>query len=630
MKRGRRYLWWIEVLIPLVFGFAISLILTSVLYGGHKRDRLASQAEKYLIEFALRGAKREATSKEKISVVSLTENDLSVFPSSTNKKYKGADISAYAEVLEKIALSKPKLIFLSWFPEAHLTSEQYLKPIIDVIARIGDNTKVFIAYPVAEIGLLPDKLREAVSILEGDDCHYEVTSYCSYDKNWSGKWIIQTIADLFWDEDEAKLPRYHISTNLPHTWPNYLVNVPRPDSLREYSFSDVRDGQVNFSGDAVFIGDRLIQRPEFAVSAQVLQRLFTIHDDATRDISEAGTPYHVFWAQLAQMFHDRQTVAVLPAWLTQCMIVIYCLTMFYLLWRYPAYWALCFLLVVSLALPFLNRLFLRHFGFYAPCFDIIYAGFLAFLYPAFGLLSVELYRRWQLAALERTLQNTEALKRNFISLISHNLNTPVARMQGLVDMLCVMPEADKLSSLLQPLREEIARLQLCVRGVLISSSLSDRTFHESNYSAQSLQDEMEALIKPLLDRLGIRIHLQLPRDEEERLIPFFVDARAYCFAVASLLALLGLERDKKVDCLLNVIIGENSDFYDLCLTIRGLDAQELSRVKRLSDSFLSSSHEAFFMHMLLRFLEVFFSAYEASISTDVPTSFSLHVPVRSS
>lgn len=628
MRLRRRYFWWVQVLIPVIFGFAISLVLTYILYGGHKRDRLASQAEKFLIEFALKGAKHDAISNDKISIVSLTENDLAYLPPSKSKKYKGADISAYADVLRKVSASKPDFIFLSWFPEAHQTSAQYLKPLIEVIREIGDKTKVFVAYPVAEIGLLPSQLREAVTVLEGDDCHYEVTSYCSYDKNWSGKWIVQTIADLFWGQDEALLPRSHISTNLPHTWPNYLVNVPRPKSLHEYSFKDVYDGDINFSGNAVFIGDRLIQKPEFAVSPSVLQRLFTIHDDATRNVSETGTPYHVFWAQLAQMFHDRQTVAVLPSWLTDGLIAVYCLTMFYLLWRFPAYWALALLLGISVALPFLNRFFLRDFGFYAPSFDIIYAGFLAFLYPAFGLLSVELYRRWKLAALERTLQNTEALKRNFISLISHNLNTPVARMQGLVDMLWSMPEANRFSDLLHPLREEIARLQLCVRGVLISSSLSDGTFHESHYSVQSLKDEMEGLIKPLLERLGISLQLHLPRDEDERLIPFFVDARAYCYAVASLLALLDTHRERDLDCLLTINIEEKDEIYDLCLTIKGLDAQEISKLHSFLDSFLGTGQETFFMQMLLRFLRVFFSAYRVSTSSAAPGSFSMHVPVR--
>lgn len=630
MRHGRRYLWWIEVLVPLIFGFIVSLVLTFVLYDGHKRDRLASQAEKFLVEFALKGAKRDAIANDRISIVSLTEQDLPYFHPSENKRYKGADISAYATVVERIARTKPEMIFLSWFPEAHSPSESYLKPLLKTLREVGSLTKIYVAYPVAEIGLLPGELREIVTILEGDDCHYEMTSYCSYDKAWSGKWVVQTIADLFWGSEEANLPRYHVSTNLPHTWPNYLLNLPRSESIAEFSFKDVKDGNLNFAGKAVFIGDRIVQKPEFAVSPQILQRLFTIHDDATRDISETGTPYHVFWAQLAQMFHDKQTIAVVPEWAHDFFIVLYCVVMFYLLWRFPAYFALSFLLIVSLAFPFLNRIFLRKFGFYVPSFDIIYAGFLAFLYPAFGLLSIELYRRWKLAALERTLQSREALKRNFISLISHNLNTPVARMQGLVDMLWAAPEADSILNLLHPLRKEIARLQLCVRAVLISSSLSDRTFHEANYSAQSLQTEMDGLIRPLLDRLGVRFELSLPRDEEGRFAPFFIDARAYCFAVASFLTLVGSANDKPLKCLIGVIIKESGDSYDLSLTVKGLNAVGMSRVQRFSDSFLHSPDEAFFDQMLFRFLQVFFDAYESRTVMSGSDVFSFHVSVRGS
>lgn len=630
MKQGRRYLWWVEVLVPLVFGFIVSLVLTYVLYGGHKRDRLASQAEKFLIEFALKGAKHDAITNDKISVISLTEDDLPYFPSSENKRYKGADISAYATILEKVARTKPEMIFLSWFPEAHNPSEAYLKPLLQAVREVKHLTKIYVAYPVAEIGLLPEALREDVTVLEGDDCHYEMTSYCSYDKAWSNKWVVQTIADLFWDSEEERLPRYHVSTNLPHTWPNYLLNLPRQGSLQEFSFKDVKNGDLSFSGKTVFIGDRLTQKPEFPVSPQILQRLFTIHDDATRDISETGTPYHVFWAQLAQMFYDRETIAVVPEWAHNFFIVMYCVTMFYLLWRLPAYWALCFLLVTSIALPFLNRIFLAHLRFYVPSFDIIYAGFLAFLYPAFGLLSIELYRRWKLAALERTLQNREALKRNFISLISHNLNTPVARMQGLVDMLWAAPDADRILNLLHPLRKEIARLQLCVRAVLISSALSDRTFHEANYSAQSLHAEMDALIKPLLDRLGVRFELSLPRDDEERLVPFFIDARAYCFAAASFLTLVSQAAEKPLNGFLAVIINENADFYDLSLTVKGVNAAGMNRAQRFSDSFLHSRDEAFFEQMLSRFLRVFFDAYNSSISIVSADAFSFRVSVRGS
>lgn len=545
MKEKRKKLWWAEIFLQLLLAAGIWGALTWILYGGNKRDSLVGQVEHYLIVNSLRAAAKPALKPGRIQMISLDETDVGALPPAPGHRMRDVDIRVYARLLDRVAVQRPEAIFLSWLPGAHQTDREYLEPIIAAARRAAPYTRLYIPYPYGELAALPKELRQVATVLEADDCGQRVAAFCPWNRLWMDQWVVQTIVDFFWQEP-TDIPAFHISKNLPDARPNYLLNLPLTDSLPELRFRQVlQDTRGDrFQGKLIFIGNSLVQDGTGA-GKKLLRRLFTATDDSGQPLARAGTPYHVFWARIAQMFEDGSTVGVPPYGVTIILVIFLSLMVIFLLWKVGAAPALGIFLIYSILYPWANDFGVRLFRVYIPMLDLVYSGFLTFLVAAFALLAVRSFRMWRLEARAKSHADTAALKGNFISLISHNLNTPVAKMQGLVDILRNDPKMGSLRPIIDSVRSEVARLQLCVRAVLISTALEDGSLDEKALSLSSLQKEFEQLISPILENFGIRIHLDLPEsDAEAMLTPFTMDSRALCFTLGALSALYGYDDDE--------------------------------------------------------------------------------------
>ena len=84
------------------------------------------------------------------------------------------------------------------------------------------------------------------------------------------------------------------------------------------------------------------------------------------------------------------------------------------------------------------------FGLWVPMAHPLLAGFLGYYFFIPYRLIVENRRSWEYYQKNRLLSQVEELKTNFISMMSHDLKTPIARIQGMSDV--ILSDSQPLSS----------------------------------------------------------------------------------------------------------------------------------------------------------------------------------------
>lgn len=525
---------WFEMVLPVLFGALVWGCLTYILYSGSS-DSLADRAERYLIERTLEGSQWESNENGLVQTVTLTTEDHENHAKAPSRVILDAHIDVYIRALEEVMEHGPEKVFLVWNQEAHRSDPAYFRRLVKTLDKYGPERVVLVVAKESQ-EYLPSALASWPGLRALDPCSHHVASACRY----THQFFMTAIEDImreFWGFEANKAPKFHLSENLPYQGPSFLLNLPKRAQGNEWSFSRLFDhqGREAMRGKIVFIGSDLTQNlhPDGSHAAG---RITLPGDHFTKE----SIPYHVFLSLVAKMFDQRMTIGVPPLIVTQILLLLLCAIILVLMWRVGTSAALGIFLVYSLLYPLANDFGVRIFRVYLPMFDFVYAGLLTFLVATYGLLSVQSFKRWRLDARERSLANVSELKGNFISLVSHDLNTPVAKMQGLMEILWKSPPGQAIEADLLKIRREMARLQLCVRAVLMSTRIESGSLNEGVISLGNLQREFEERVAPTLEKLGVRAQLEMA-DEYDDLNhhPFTIDSRAVSYGLAGLVTLLG-------------------------------------------------------------------------------------------
>ena len=92
-------------------------------------------------------------------------------------------------------------------------------------------------------------------------------------------------------------------------------------------------------------------------------------------------------------------------------------------------------LVSLAALLFFSSLLLFRFGVWLPIVHPVLAMFFTYYLIVPYRAILEYKKRWEVQEKHDLLVQVEEMKGNFLSLMSHDLKTPVARIQGLAEMV---------------------------------------------------------------------------------------------------------------------------------------------------------------------------------------------------
>lgn len=497
-----------RLIAPLLLGASLIGILVSTMWFGGKRESLAGYAEANLLRFALSNSVKPAADPSKVVVISVKDTDLTTLRRAPHEIVRDAHIEEYASILERVATHNPRMIVVSWLGSAHPMNEGYLKPLTDTIDRLGIAQKTILAVHFYTTGAVPDAVTQKYQVAEARDCYYEVNSFCTWNPKWN--WMPQRIADAFWTDQK----NWTLSQNLPHTLPNFVLNLPNPATLTTFSFLDFRPPVTAeiADGAAVFIGNDVMQELHFRDNKDLLQKTFVAASPLRRSLMTDGLPFHVFWAAMAEMFIENSTVAVVPEWLCTVALLMMCFAILLAIRRLRGM-ALGPFLICAVSLPLMNVVGVKLAHVYMPVVPIIAAGFVLFTAAAFISVSMSNYRKWRLDAAESTAERTSDIKENFISLISHNLNTPIAQLRGLLDILI---QKNSANAALTTSLIYLEIMRVTVRAVLNTSSMTTQPQSIASLTTRKIWQTFMDTEFSLLKRLSTVIDVQ-PLEEDEDL-----------------------------------------------------------------------------------------------------------------
>ena len=556
--------WWLDVLWPLLLAGALIGLLTFVIYAGQRHMRLASGGEDALLSASLAVAGNVPMSHQSETVViSADERDLTAqIPSGPIVAEEGTPIhdikvEGYARVLRRIAFAGPKLLVLSWTPSAHVGPESDYSALVDAMKQVPRGVKILLAYPPTEKWTIPAELQKLVSSVADSPCddYTDTQLVCPFNtahKPFSD-WVIQAMLVELGVDEPALRRRSVVSSDIARTHPSFIVNVDDPQNITTFAFRDILSPSFDLQvirGKVAFVGSNLIQ-PERVRSQPAIRRVFTSQSHG-EDLRRDGTPVHVFWAQLAGMFLGNESVSVPAGGIQAFVIVLFCTLMLMLLNRFGDVAAIGAFVSFVLSAPFVNGAAIRLMHLYIPLFDLYYFGLGTLILAGFGMLSKEAFHRWRLEESQRLHAHTADLKMNFTSLISHNLNTPIAKLQGVLDMLSHIPEADAWRGSIAAAQTNTAMLLLYVKSVLVTTAIEENAISPTPCVAQRITEEFVGNYHTIIARLGV--HLEVLADEDDEGLPVRVDLRSLHAALAALFALCRPAGDGSTDAVLGFAV----------------------------------------------------------------------------
>lgn len=133
-----------------------------------------------------------------------------------------------------------------------------------------------------------------------------------------------------------------------------------------------------------------------------------------------------------------------------------------------------------------------------------------FIFTSFQL-SIREYEKNQLEKEKDFLLDVEELKSNFLSLISHDLKTPIAKIQGICDRIMSRTIDEQLNSDVLALRQEAHELNRYIKTLLQVTRAEARAF-ELRADSMDINETIEAVceqLSPLAQSKSIRLDLQL-------------------------------------------------------------------------------------------------------------------------
>ncbi|MBM4251936.1 MAG: hypothetical protein FJ146_08185 [Deltaproteobacteria bacterium] len=542
----RKHLWWLDVLYPLALGLGLFAALSYVVYSGPRQSRLSLRLEKRLMEYSLvKSSGRPAVNPDMVRIITplwrLTDEELS-----TGDKL----IEFYADSIEHLSAAKIPLVIIHWQAEVRGSYDNVFDKLQRVVASTSGETKIFFVASPQQIEQIPILLRQDTVWLNDSPCDEakEIQIDCSYVPEYEG-WVVQRI---FENANpglaSTAIGSGWLSDQLANGFTGYVLNLTPPQGVSRQRLSKL--GSINALPNKlrVAIVSAEIERQQEALKSvnysglkQNLSGLRTVYDHASNGVAETmrSTPVQVFWALIAQMLVDESMVQIPKAKAIISWTAVYCIGLgAAMLFGHVLTAILAFCLFALLA-PSLNALTIRLFGFYWPLFDSLYFGIFALMAAGLVRLSWITIQRWRLEAQMNLHAHVTDLKSNFISLLSHNLNTPVAKMQGMLDVLRKTVQNIPKGSTLNEAEALATQLELTIRGVLIAAALEEGALSEAARRPDHIVAELAGTATNTLRRLGITLIIQpiVAKDEALISLPLLFDLRALNAALIALAAL---------------------------------------------------------------------------------------------
>lgn len=622
LKRFYFKVWWMDVLYPLVLSFLLFWSLSYLLYSGQKHRRVSSQIETRLLYWSLWYAgPRDLESVSPFLTVSLMESDFSTLSQINIHEHRDTNLINYAFLLNKLLELGVHTIFIHWQPDAFPEGSHYAPfyHLIEKAHSLGSRL-YFVVHPTLYTSL-PYTFRTKARLLEADPCDSSLQIFCVYDSVWN-KWVMQKISKLYWNKRTSSQLFEPISLNLPPQSEAYLLYYNRYEDFIDLSFRDILEMDASdilrhkefFKGKTIFVGNSLVQGRSGMMKSSDINRVKTVLNPLHSSARRTGTPLHKFWAQHAQMFLNNALIGVVPQWVSIALALSLAITIIMILTKLGALYSLIAFLLLCCVGPAFNILGIRYFQIYVPIFDALYACFLSFLLATFAKLSIESFYHWRLRFQQKADFELLSAKNHFISLLSHNLNTPVAKMQGILSAVEPYAPTAELAQDLQRSQSLITMIQLSIRSVLVTTALEEQELnHEALVFSDFLRSFHENMSKSL-SRLGIQMKIpdwatgNYINEDDFMNLPLRFDRRALTMGLTSFVILISdYFKIKEVFLDFSIVQNTEGNLFLHCKILNKVESYEGLQ------TFLQTTHEGFLEELLRTVFSIFIKIYEGKI-----------------
>lgn len=184
----------------------------------------------------------------------------------------------------------------------------------------------------------------------------------------------------------------------------------------------------------------------------------------------------------------------------------------FLITTYPQSMALFFIVWIGTALAALSAWVFDTFYFWSPAFSpFVLLGTSWIVFIGYQATKIE-RQNFRLQQEQRYLAELEQLKNNFVSLISHDLKTPIAKIQAIVDRLLVQHQRDsELGQDLVSLRLFSDELNRYIQSILKVLRVESRDFkiHKEVADINEVIEEALQHLRPLAREKNIQISTSL-------------------------------------------------------------------------------------------------------------------------
>jgi len=183
----------------------------------------------------------------------------------------------------------------------------------------------------------------------------------------------------------------------------------------------------------------------------------------------------------------------------------------FIITTYPQSVALFFLVWIATLLAALSAWVFDSFFFWSPAFSpfiLLTATWIIFIgYQASKIEKAN----FKLQQEQQYLQEVEQLKNNFVSLISHDLKTPIAKIQAIVDRLLMQHQEESLSLDLRSLRSFSEELNRYIQSILKVLRVESKDFKITKEVSDinEVIEEAIAQLRPLAREKNIQIQTSL-------------------------------------------------------------------------------------------------------------------------
>ncbi len=217
-----------------------------------------------------------------------------------------------------------------------------------------------------------------------------------------------------------------------------FTNFSPPGSYKPILFEDLLNGRFaphSFQDKIVLIGQDLnLTEADYATTPYSRQA--------------TGMTSAEMHANMFETLIQNSAPRKVPQWLNIFFVCIVSLLTVHVVLTVRPSTGLIILVTTFLGYTLLSYLLLWLFGYWTALIHPLLAIFLAYYFFIPYRLIIENRRSWEYYQRNKLLHQVEELKTNFISMMSHDLKTPIARIQGMLEILV------KESSAISPLQRE--------------------------------------------------------------------------------------------------------------------------------------------------------------------------------